>query len=60
MGFSYKDTQKRTFLYKKAGAPEYISVPRCDLLEEEYVIHTLRQHGCGKEQIEAFIASAKS
>lgn len=60
LGFSYKTTQKRTFLYKKAGAPEYISVPRSELLEEEFVFHSLRQHGCPKEEIDGFIASAKS
>jgi hypothetical protein len=60
IGFAYKTTQKRTFLYKKSGTTDYISVPKADLLEDEFVTHSLRQHGCSKEEIERFIASAKS
>jgi len=59
-GFVYKTTQKRTYLYKKSGTTDYISVPKADLLEDEFVVSALRQHGCSKEEIEGFIASAKS
>jgi hypothetical protein len=37
-----------------------MSVPMSDWLEDEYVSNALRHAGCSKEDIESFIASAKS
>jgi hypothetical protein len=54
--YAYKDTQKRTYLYRKTGGTHYISVPMADLLEDEYVASTLRQAGETPESIRAFIA----
>ena len=58
--YSYKSQQKRTYLYRKAGGTHYVSVPMADLLEDEFVISTLRQAGCKDEEIRNFLASAKS
>ena len=60
LNYSYKDQQKRTYLYRKTGGTHYISVPMADLLEDEYVSTTLRQAGCPDDEIEAFLAGAKS
>ena len=57
--YSYKSQQKRTYLYRKTGGTHYISVPMADLLEDEYVMSTLRQAGCNENEIRAFLAVAK-
>ena len=59
LNYSYKDQQKRTYLYRKTGGTHYISVPMADLLEDEYVTSTLRQARCTEEDIKAFLASTK-
>ena len=56
LGFSYKTTQKRTYLYRRAGTTDYISVPMSELLEDEYVQHALRQAGLTGEQVKEFLA----
>ena len=58
--YSYKSQQKRTYLYRKTGGTHYISVPMADLLEDEYVMSTLRQAGCNDNEIRAFLSVAKS
>jgi len=60
LGYTYKTQQKRTHLWKNPKTSHYISLPMRDLVTEEYVRFTLRDAGCEKEEIEAFIASAKS
>jgi hypothetical protein len=60
LGYSYKDQQKRTYLYRKVGGTHYISVPMADFLEDEFVMSALRQAGEAQEAIQSFIASAKS
>ena len=58
--YSYKSTQKRTYLYRKAGGTHYISVPMANLLEHEFVTSALRQAGCHDSEIQAFIAAART
>lgn len=58
--YSYKDQQKRTYLYRKTGGTHYISVPMADLLTDEYVTSTLRQAGCNDEEIRNFLTAAKA
>lgn len=58
--YSYKTTQKRTYLYRQAGTTNLIFVPMRDLISEEYVRSQLRQAGCTQEDIDSFIASAKT
>jgi hypothetical protein len=60
LNYTYKTTQKRTYLYRKIGGTHYISVPKSDLLEDEFVTSSLRQAGCSDPEIKSFIASAKS
>jgi len=60
MGYTYKTQQKRTDLWRKIGGIHFISVPRCDLLELDFVRSTLRQAGATTREIESFIASATS
>jgi hypothetical protein len=60
LGYTYITQQKRTYLWRKRGTTEYISVPMRDLLEDEYVTSALRQKGVPQTEIDAFLASAKS
>ena len=60
LGYTYKTQQKRTYLWRQSGTTNYMSVPMSDWLEDEYVRSALRYAGCSKEDIESFIASAKS
>lgn len=60
LGYTFNSQQKRTDLWRKKGGTHYIPVPQNELLEEEFVISSLRQAGCSNEEIKAFIAAAKS
>jgi hypothetical protein len=60
LGYTYKTQQKRTYLWRQSGTTNYMSVPMADWLEDEYVRNALRHAGCSREDIESFIASAKS
>lgn len=60
LGFSYKTQQKRTYLFRRTNSTSYISVPMADLLEDEFVGHSLRQAGCSEEAIRAFLTACKS
>ena len=58
--YSFKSKQKRTYLYRKTNGTHYISVPMADLLEDEFVISTLRQAGIPQSEIQSFLTFAKS
>jgi hypothetical protein len=53
--YEYKTQQKRTYLYRRKGGTHYISVPMADLLEDEFVLSSLRQAGEKDHDIRAFI-----
>lgn len=55
LGYEYKTQQKRTYLWRKKGGTHYISVPMAELLEDEFVISSLRQAGETDPDIRAFI-----
>ncbi len=55
LGYAYKSTQKRTYLYRKAGGTRYMSVPMRDQLTETYVRSALLQAGCSADEIRAFL-----
>lgn len=59
LNYTYKSTQKRTYLWRKVGGTHRISVPMADLLEDEFVTSSLLQAGCLQAEIQAFIKSAK-
>jgi hypothetical protein len=59
LDYSYKTQQKRTYLYRRKNSTSYISVPMADLLEDDFVSHSLRQAGCSDDSIRKFIASCK-
>ena len=59
LDYSYKNQQKRTYLYRRKNSTSYISVPMADLLEDEFVTHSLRQAGCTEDAVKAFIAACK-
>ena len=60
LGYTYKSQQKRTYLWRKTGGTHYISVPMADLLEDEFVMSSLRQAGCRDEEISSFLTAAKN
>jgi len=60
LGYSYKGQQKRTYLYRKSGTTEYLSVPMRDWIEDDTIRVALRQKGVPEKEIDAFLASAKS
>jgi len=59
LNYAYKTTQKRTYLWRRRGMTDYISVPMADWLEDEFVVSSLRQSGLKDEEIRSFIQSAK-
>lgn len=60
LGYVYKRQQKRTDLWRKSNGTHYISVPRSDKLEEEFVISALRQAKVPDDDIKSFIAATRS
>ena len=60
LGYAYKSTQKRTYLYRKAGGTHYLSVPMRDRLSETYVRSAPTQAGCSESDIRAFLNDAAS
>jgi len=60
LGYTYKTQQKRTTLWRQSGTTNFMSVPMRDWLTDEYVTSALRQAGCTKEEVEAFLASANT
>lgn len=60
LNYKFKERKKRISLWRKQGGTHYISIPHTDLLEEEFVISTLNQAGCSKEEIQTFISSSTS
>ena len=60
LGYTYKNRQKRTQLWRKKGGQHRMFVPLADLLEEDFVKSSLNQAGLKEPDIESFIASAKS
>jgi hypothetical protein len=57
LGYSYKDQRPRITLWRKGV--HFISVPRRDLLTDEFVSNSLRQAGCNEEEIQSFYRSAR-
>ena len=55
LGYAYKSTQKRTYLYRRVGGTHYMSVPMRDQLTETYVRSALHQAGCSDNEIQMFI-----
>lgn len=55
LGYAYKSTQKRTYLYRKVGGTHYMSVPMRDELTEAYVRSALHQAGCSDDDIRGFL-----
>ena len=60
LDYTFKRQAPRVDIWRKKGGTHYISVPRADQLEDEFVTHALRQAGCTREEILAFLSSAKT
>ena len=60
LGYSFKTQKKRISYWRRPNTTLAISLPHTVLLEEVYVKATLTQAGCSIEEIESFLASAKS
>ena len=59
IGYYYKNKQKRTELWRRTGGTHRMFIPLNHLLEDETAASLLRQAGCGEEDIQKFLASAK-
>lgn len=55
LGFRYKRETDRVCLYKKPGNPDYVTVPRRDLIDEDYVATTLKRQGVSEEDAKRFV-----
>jgi hypothetical protein len=59
IGYSYKNQQLRTQLWRKRGSTHRMFVPLTDKLEDDYVTGALRQAGVSDADIKSFLAVAK-
>jgi hypothetical protein len=59
LGYRYKKTQKRTYLYRKAGGTHCIFVPVKDKLDDIYVRSALHQAGVPENEIDSYLRDAK-
>ncbi len=60
LGYSYRKQQRRTLLYKCGRTGDYILLPRCDELDDAFVISCLRKAGETLEEARRFIAEANA
>ncbi|MEN6423562.1 MAG: hypothetical protein ABFD76_16615 [Smithella sp.] len=60
LGYSFKLQQKRTYLYRHTNGTHFIPVPKADLLEDDFVICSLRQAGQSEAEIRSFLATTKT
>jgi len=60
LGYTYKNQQLRTQLWRKRGSTHRMFVPLMDRLEDDYVIGALRQAGVPDTEIKSFLAAAKA
>ena len=60
LDYTYKSQQKRTYLWRKIGGTHYISGPRVELFEDEFVKSALRQAGVSEQDIQSFLSDAKA
>ncbi len=62
LGYSLNDETKRVHIYRKKGSdpPHYLTVHKCDKLEDEFVRSSLNQAGVPRADIDKFIADYKA
>jgi hypothetical protein len=60
LGYSYKQQQARTHMYRKDGGTHCIFVRMKEFLTEDFVKGALAQAGLSDEEIRLFIAAAKT
>ena len=60
INFTFKRQAPRVDLWRQIGGTKYVTVPRSDQIEDEFVASQLRQAGCTQPEIHAFIAACKS
>ena len=57
-GWTFKRQAKHVEIWKKPGAPQRLTVPRCDSYEDSLARVVLSQAGLTPDSINAFIAAA--
>ena len=60
LDYYYKSQQKHTQLYRKKGGTHRIFVPLANLLEDDFVVSSLRQAGVNEPEIQSFLSAAKA
>jgi hypothetical protein len=54
--YTLKNETKRVHIFRKKGGTHYITVHKCDKLEDDFVRSSLAQAGLTPADIEAFMA----
>lgn len=54
-GFGFKKQGRRRDIYKRAGDPHRMMLPRTSSVDDDFARSLLRQAGIDEDQIEAFI-----
>ncbi len=57
LDYTLKSETRRVHIFRKKGGTHYITLHKCDKLEDEFVRSSLAQAGVKHAEIEAFIAS---
>jgi len=60
LGYSFNRKADRVEIYRRPTPMHFISVPRRNQLDEDWVRHALRQAGEAPNAIERFIADCKA
>ncbi len=60
LGYTHHEQKKRVDIWRKRGGDHYVSIPRCDNLEDAYVVSTLRQCGLKDPEIKRFVTESNS
>jgi len=55
LGYSLKNETKRVHIFRKKGGTHYITLHKCDKLEDEFVRSSLSQAGMSNADIKTFI-----
>jgi hypothetical protein len=59
LGYSYKSQQAKTQLFKKKGGTHRMFIRVTDLLEDDFVMGSLRQAGLSDQEIKQFLSCAR-
>lgn len=56
LNYTLKGETRRVHIFRKKGGTHYITVHKCDKLEEDFVRSSLGQAGMSRADVDTFIA----